>query len=29
LLSQLGDLRDNGVLTDSEFEAEKRKLLDS
>jgi hypothetical protein len=28
-LKTLGELRDGGVLTDSEFEAEKRKLLGS
>lgn len=27
-LKNLGELRDGGVLTDSEFESEKRKLLD-
>lgn len=27
-LSRLGDLRDQGVLTDAEFEAQKAKLLD-
>ncbi|MGW6156543.1 SHOCT domain-containing protein [Streptomyces sp. NPDC055144] len=28
-LKQLGDLRDQGVLTDSEFEEQKRRLLQS